>query len=152
MANFLKIHFGAIFHSTMAVIPIFIIVNSVTEYLCLQLTGISVAHSFELKLGVAFGFRFHMIELGIFSCETFMIFFFYALIRPSFNQTMQPAIIVSIFSLLGIAFFLCHMMNLAIYPIKIASVFLVTTACSLSPSIIIGAFIFDKCVDRRVNL
>jgi hypothetical protein len=140
----LRINYGAVLQSCLIAVLVFSLINSAAEYCCYKLSGISVVHTFEQKMGIHFGRLFHAIELMLFGCETYMVFIFYALIRPAFTSTIKPALITIIFSLLGIAFFLGHIINLGIYPFKTGMVFLITTACAYPPSIFLGAFIYDK--------
>jgi hypothetical protein len=139
----MNVSFKAAFQSCLATVLVFFIANTIVEYFCTLYTGISVVHSLEQKTNIHYGSKFYLLEIVLFFCETYLVLIFYGFISPKFASTIKPAVITIIFTLLGIAFFLGHAVNLGIYPMKIALVFLLITTCAYSPSIIIGAFYYD---------
>ena len=143
--------FSAVFYSTVPAVLVFILINSAAEYLCLRFTGISIIHEFQEISQMPFGTTFHVLNFCMFAFEMHLVMLFYALIKPLFPSLLKPIFITVFFFLLFIALFLGQMVNLGIYPLNVALVFLTASIAAFPGAVFSGAVIYNRIASNRTS-
>ncbi len=139
---------AAIVASWMPAILAFELVNSGMEYLLFAATGISLLDAFEISRGASLGIRFQVINFALFAGEMFLVMLLYALIRRQFGTLPRAALFTIGFCFVFAALFLCQMINLGIYPLQPALVFVFATGVALPASVFAGAGVYDSIAHR----
>lgn len=137
---------AAVAQATLVAVLAFVAIDAVLEYLIESIGGVSVLHTFETRMAEPYGVRFHAVNLGLFVAEMSLVMVFYALIRPRFTSRRSPALIAGAVFMLLISLFLGQMVNLGIYPLRTATLFLATTMPAFAASLTAGTYVYDRAV------
>ncbi|MBD3243495.1 MAG: hypothetical protein GF331_23090 [Chitinivibrionales bacterium] len=142
-----KVNPSAILQSSIVAVLVFIFVDSALEYLVRGISGTTVLHTFGQQEQRTYGMHFHAVNLGLFAAEVCLMMTFYALIRPRFGSRLPAAFIAAAVNLLLLALFLGQIVNLGIYPLRVALLFLATTVPSSMVSVLAGALVYDRAAN-----
>ena len=88
--------------------------------------------------------QFHLINLGLFSAEFFLVMVFYALIRPRFTSAVRARLVTIGFFLAFSFLFTGQMVNLGIYPPGAALLFILVTVVAFPAAVFAGTTVYDR--------
>jgi hypothetical protein len=127
----------------------YLAVNAAVEYAWQAIAGISFTKSFEHLLNREYGSAFHAANLLLFFAEIYLVMFLYGTLRAGFSRRF-PAVAITIGLGLGFAaLFLGQMVNLGLYPLRPALVFLTASAAAFPVSVSTGAVLYDHVYQTR---
>lgn len=142
-----RIDVKALSYASISAILVYLLLDAILEILIKKITGLSIISCFEQERNISFGVRFHIYNFLLFSAEILLVMFFYAIIRPAFHAKTKPVIITTLFFLVFTSLFLAQMVNLGIYPLHTAVLFIIMIAVELPVSVFLGAYRYDKMVE-----
>lgn len=141
-----KINPFIVLQSSLPAILVFILVDTLAEYVICKFSGIAVIEYFEGSLNKTFTFKFHAINLLVFSIEMFLVMLFYGLVKFRYDTTFKAVSVTSLFFIFFVLLFLIQMINLGIYPLNVGMVFIFTTIAAFPIAVYTGAIVYNKLV------
>lgn len=140
----MRIRFGALVQSTLSAILVFLLIDSAVEYVSFKITGFALLPFLEQTIKMNYGFRFHAVNVVLFSVEMLVVILFYAILRPSFKTCWKPVILCTCLFLLFFLLFLGQMVNIGIYPLKAALMVGLSTVIGFPAAVVAGSSMYDK--------
>lgn len=141
-----KLNFQIILQSTLPALLVFILIDTLSEFMIFHFSGLAVTDYFERTLNRSFAFKFHAVNLFAFTIEMYLVMLFYGFTRFIFEDFFKRVVITSLFFIIFILLFLIQMINLGVYPLNIGMVFIFTTTASFPVSVYVGALIYEKLI------
>jgi hypothetical protein len=145
----MNISFTVTARATIPSVLTFIAVDAAVEWIAGKITGTTFLQLFEKTEAGTFGFRFHVVNLILFSLEIYLVMIFYSMVRNRFNSPVKPAFLTVVFFMVFTSLFLFQIINLGIYPLKAGIVFLTTIGIAFPGAVSTGAAVYERYYRQR---